>query len=402
MIEAPLPDNEQERLRELEDLDILDTLEEQAYDDLTEIAAQICDVPIALVSLVDAGRQWFKSHHGLDARETPRALAFCAHAILDDQLFIVEDSTKDPRFADNPLATGVPHVKFYAGAPLVISKNVRLGTLCVIDDHPRSLSQQQKSALQALARQVVSQLELRRSLKALRALDTAKDEFISMVSHELRTPLTSIKGSLALLNSEADTLPPKLERMADIASRNTERVLTIVNDILQLSKLEAGKLELNLDDVDVITLLHEAAELNEAYCRECGNHIELELTDSDQRLVVTGDKQRLLQVMSNFLSNAAKFSPAGSPVKLSCSVADGRVTIKVTNYGPGISVESQKYLFQKFTQLGRQGNQKLPGTGLGLNISKHLLQIHRSDIGCESVPDKFTSFFFSLPLVTAA
>lgn len=401
MIEAPLPENEQERLRELKDLDILDTLEEQAYDDLTEIAAQICDVPIALVSLVDTGRQWFKSHHGLDARETPRELAFCAHAILDDQLFIVEDSAKDPRFADNPLATGAPHVKFYAGAPLIISKNIRLGTLCVIDDHPRSLSQKQKSALQALARQVVSQLELHRRLKELRALDTAKDEFISMVSHELRTPLTSIKGSLALLNSGAASLPPKLGKMVDIASRNTERVLIIVNDILQLSKLEAGKLALNLEDVDIINLLHEAAELNEAYCRQCGNHIELELMDLDQRLVVRGDKQRLLQVVSNFLSNAAKFSPAGSPVTLSCSAADGRVTIKVTDYGPGIPEESQKHLFQKFTQLGHHGNQKLPGTGLGLNISKHLLEIHKSNIGCKSVPNEYTSFFFSLPLIKA-
>ena len=199
MKSAPLPDNEAERIRRLDELGILDTLEEQAYDDLTNLAATICDTPIALVSLVDRDRQWFKSHHGLDARETPRDVAFCSHAILDDNVFVVEDSGKDERFFDNPLATGAPLVKFYAGAPLVTSDNLRLGTLCVIADEPRTISEAQKSSLGALARQVVSQLELRLKVKELEGLENAKDEFISMVSHELRTPLTSISGSLSLL-----------------------------------------------------------------------------------------------------------------------------------------------------------------------------------------------------------
>lgn len=398
MIEAPLPENEQERLRELKDLDILDTLEEQAYDDLTEIAAQICDVPIALVSLIDTDRQWFKSHHGLDARETPRELAFCAHAILDDQLFIVEDSAQDPRFADNPLATGAPHVKFYAGAPLIISKNIRLGTLCVIDDHPRSLSQQQKSALQALARQVVSQLELHRRLKELQALDTAKDEFISMVSHELRTPLTSIKGSLALLYDRREQLPDKLQKLAEIALRNTERVLAIVNDILQLSKLEAGKFEVEFTDLDIVDILQEARELNDSYCQQHGNRIELQIEDPETPKRVRADRQRLIQVVSNLLSNAAKFSPENTPITLVCKARRDKILVEVTDLGPGISEGSQRNLFKKFRQLGNQGNQKVPGTGLGLNISKHLLEIHQGEIGCKSKVGEYTTFYFTLPL----
>lgn len=397
MIEAPKPDNEEQRLRALQALDILDTLEEQAYDDLTTIAAQICEVPIALVSLVDRERQWFKSHYGLDAKETPRDVAFCAHAILDDALFIVGDSSKDPRFADNPLVTDAPHVKFYAGAPLILDQNIRVGTLCVIDDHPRQLTPDQQTALQALARQVVSQLELRRKITELKALDGAKDEFISMVSHELRTPLTSIKGSLALLNDKRGQLPGKLQKLAEIALRNTERVLAIVNDILQLSKLEAGKFEVTFENLNIVDILQEAKELNESYCQQHGNHIEVVIEPDAAPKKVRADRLRLIQVVSNLLSNAAKFSPENSPITLACRVHGDKILVEVTDLGPGISEASQMNLFKKFRQLGASGNQKVPGTGLGLNISKHLLAIHQGEIGCKSTVGEYTTFYFTLP-----
>ena len=149
---SPPLDNEEERLRALDSLHILDTLEEQAYDDLTLLAAQLCDTPVALISLVDDTRQWFKSHHGIDVRETSRDLAFCAHAIHGDELFLIEDADKDERFHDNPLVIGGPHVKFYAGIPLYVDHIYPVGTLCVIDDHARSLSDEQKRALEALSR----------------------------------------------------------------------------------------------------------------------------------------------------------------------------------------------------------------------------------------------------------
>lgn len=162
MKEAKLPKNENERLQALKELEILDTLEEQAYDDLTKLAALICDVPIALVSLVDKERQWFKSNYGLAAKETDRSLAFCAHAILDDDIFYIPDSEKDDRFKDNPLVKGEPHVKFYAGIPLKVNGMFNVGTLCVIDNKPNQLSQIQKDALKILGRQVESQFMLRK------------------------------------------------------------------------------------------------------------------------------------------------------------------------------------------------------------------------------------------------
>ncbi len=398
MISAPLPKNESERQQILDELQILDTLEEQAYDDLTFIAAQICQTPIALVSLVDRDRQWFKSHHGLDAHETPRELAFCAHAILDDRSFVVEDALKDERFHDNPLVTGGPNVKFYAGAPLILRNNIRVGTLCVIDDHARPLSEMQRQALEALARQVVSQLELRLQLQALTRLDRTKDEFVSMVNHELRTPLTSINGSLALIrNQVTGEIPPQAMQLIDVAYRNGERLLNIVNDILDVSKLEAGKMEMQMGTVEVKPFLQKAIELNRPYCESYGCNLELRPIDSDSPAQVKGDENRLLQVMNNLISNAAKFTHASDTVEIYFLQNGDQVQVGVTDHGPGIPQENMKDLFTKFKQLSKNSNAKAPGTGLGLNICKLIVEQHGGNIGCESVPGKHTTFQFTLP-----
>ncbi|MDH5640112.1 MAG: PAS domain S-box protein [Nitrospira sp.] len=176
MKEAPLPFNEKERLEELRSYEVLGTLAERDIDDLTLLAAHICQTPIALVSLVDEARQWFKSKVGIDAAETPRAIAFCAHTILGKEVLVVADALADDRFADNPLVTGEPSIRFYAGAPLVTSKGYSLGTLCVIDRKPRNMSPEEQEALQVLSRQVVQRLEYRRQLKELRRETAARQE----------------------------------------------------------------------------------------------------------------------------------------------------------------------------------------------------------------------------------
>ena len=168
-----LPLNETERLKTLELLEILDTDAEQEFDDLTRLAAQICGMPISTVSLIDDDRQWFKSKVGLDVSETPRESAFCAHTILKDEFFIVPDAAADERFAENPLVTGDPNIRFYAGAPLVTGEGHGLGSLCVIDTVPRELLPEQKEALKCLARQAMKLINLRRQAKQL---STANDD----------------------------------------------------------------------------------------------------------------------------------------------------------------------------------------------------------------------------------
>jgi len=164
---APVKTNEARRLKVLWQYDVLDTVPEEVFDDLTELAARICEAPIALISLIDENRQWFKAKVGVTLNETSRDISFCAHAIKQHDLFIIPDATQDERFANNPLVISDPKIRFYAGAPLITPDGYALGSLCVIDKVPRELRAEQKQALRVLARHVMMQLELRRHAKEL-------------------------------------------------------------------------------------------------------------------------------------------------------------------------------------------------------------------------------------------
>jgi hypothetical protein len=191
----PIPQNETDRLRALRSYKILDTKPEERFDELTQLAAIICGVPISLITLIDADRQWFKSKVGLELSETPRAQAFCTHAIMQPQMFEVPDASEDARFASNPLVTGNPNIRFYAGAPLATSDGHLLGTMCVIDRKPRTLTAEQKTALEILGRQVVANMELRNNLRELKEALAAR-EAAEGPSGEAAVGLDSVIDSL--------------------------------------------------------------------------------------------------------------------------------------------------------------------------------------------------------------
>lgn len=167
MSKFPIPKNEQKRLNALKAYDLLDTAPDQDVDEMTTLAAALCDVPIALVTLVDENRQWFLSKVGVDTDQTPRDQAFCAHTIVQNEILIIEDAHKDDRFAANELVTGPPYIRFYAGVPLSTPSGENLGSLCVIDTSPKTLNDDQVQALKTLSRQVVKLFELRRMSKQL-------------------------------------------------------------------------------------------------------------------------------------------------------------------------------------------------------------------------------------------
>ena len=207
---APLPSDEPHRLEALRSMNVLDSSPDPLFERIVHLAAQIMDTPISAVSLVDSHRQWFKAKLGLEVSETPRDVAFCAHAILSHAPLVVEDATKDSRFAENPLVTGDPKFRFYAGAPLISNEGFRLGTLCAIDRKPRRVSQGQIAALQTLSSVAATALGLQKELKAATASLTqsqaeTKDRslFLSSFGHELRTPLNHILGFAQVIENDA-------------------------------------------------------------------------------------------------------------------------------------------------------------------------------------------------------
>ncbi len=745
---ADLPANERARLAALHDSELLDSLPEQVYDDLTRLAALIAGTPIALVSLVDASRQWFKAKVGLDASETSRDVAFCAHAILGSTPLVVPDALADERFYDNPLVVGPTQVRAYLGAPLVTTAGLALGTLCAIDHVPRTFSLEQRDALPSLARQVIGQIELRRQHRALdeaharsaalgeqladlldhgsdlvqsvgpdgrflyanrvwreklgysaeealaltfrevvapecsehcevlfgrlmsgepsvsvvttflskdgarvrvdgtvsarpdrttrgifkdvterdaaraeldaffelsldmlciagfdgyfkrlnpawtqvlgysmeellaapfvsfvhpddvdatlaeaarlaadalthrfqnryrckdgtyrwllwtaapdrgatriiaaarditeivsqaaeiraqearhRALlaaipeekirltrngdvldvrtrtggvlsvdgtqdarsledllpselvvpiraameratsggdiqifslavatarpchvevrvvatesdvlvlisditerkqaERAKSEFVATVSHELRTPLTSIRGSLRLMQGGiGGALSGVNGEMVAIAVSNTERLLQLINDILDLEKMTAGKLELRLTDLDPSKLVTTAASSLEGMASEAGVTIVTGPPASDGFL---GDEGRLVQVLSNLVSNAIKFSARGTEVRLESEARAAAVRFSVIDRGPGIAAPQLAKLFTRFQQLDGTDARPRGGTGLGLAISKSIVEQHGGRIGVESELGTGSTFWFEIP-----
>jgi GAF domain-containing protein len=205
---AQLQHNEAKRLKVLWQYDVLDTVPEEVFDDLTELAARICEAPIALISLVDEDRQWFKSKVGVTLTETSRDISFCAHAIKQADLFIIPDATKDVRFASNPLVISDPKIRFYAGAPLITPDGHALGSLCVIDKVPRQLRREQQQALKVLSRHVMTQLELRRHASELAAARQARESTSDKLA-KAQAEIAKLKREVQKLQGKGDTKSAK-------------------------------------------------------------------------------------------------------------------------------------------------------------------------------------------------
>jgi signal transduction histidine kinase len=413
MIAPPLAANENARLAALERYGILDTSPEDGFDELVRLAAAVCGTPIALISLVDATRQWFKARLGLEASETPRTASFCAHAIHESAVLVVPDATKDPRFATNPLVVGEPKIRFYAGAPLTTPDGHNLGTLCVIDCKPRLLGDDQRTALTAIARQVIAQLELRRQIAERMAteeklresqarllldvserqeVDRLKKDFVSTVSHELRTPLTSIRGSLGLLASGVmGELTDEARQLVTVAERNSIRLITLINAILDFEKLESGNVEMDLRPVPLQRIFDRSLESVSALAQE-GVRIDVERTGA----VVAADETRLIQVLVNLLSNAVKYSHRGGVVTMCARPLDGQVEVQVIDRGRGIAAGKQEKIFERFHQVDSSDARTQSGTGLGLAICKAIIEQHGGTIGVESVEGEGSTFSFRM------
>ena len=414
---AAIPANEPERIAELKRYEILDTEPEVVFDRLTRMAAKRFHMPIALISLVDSNRQWFKSRYGLDVFQTPRDVAFCPHTILQDEVMVVRDTTDDQRFAQNPLVLDNPKIRFYAGAPLITGNGNRLGTMCVIDRKPHpEFSEDQRKELAELAAIVIDEMELRIAVKRIRSdldnlkiaqveLDNARKKsehilqektyFIANISHELRTPMNGILGMTYLLR---DTNLDEVQReYINTISHSADNLLLLVNDVLDLSKIEAGELIIDRKPFDIRTAFTQSVKLLKPIADKKNIHLFAHL-DHDLPSLIVSDKGRFTQILTNLIGNAVKFTDHGSVnAYLRYDKSAGHIYCEVKDTGMGIPKDKHNDIFEKFVQGNASITQKYGGTGLGLAITKQLVVMLGGEIGFESEVKVGSRFWFYIP-----
>lgn len=515
--------DEASRLEALRALKLLDTPPERRFDRVTQMAREVLNVPIALITLVDKDRQWFKSRQGLELSQSSREISFCSHAILQDDIFVVPDACLDPRFCENVLVTGAPHIRFYAGKPLYSVDGKKIGTLCIIDHVPRVLSESDRDRLDSLAawaerevnlysadaealfrlenrlrlanmleyaaegmftatvdgtiesinpaacemfripaqeligRNILTLIPARdhaehhafmdsmriatqdqgrasvettgvrsngtefpmavafsmlesgqhqfftgiiRDITELREQKRIKSEFVASVSHEIRTPLTSIIGALSLLRDDlAEGLVVEARALVDIAYSNSQRLNALINDILDIEKSDAGMMEFHPVPCQAAELIDEVCAVNMPFARM--RRVRLQAQTVATGLLLRIDRSRFNQVLTNLISNACKFSPGGTTVTVSALRRGDHVRFQVSDQGAGVPDEFRSRIFQRFAQAQPSRNHGNDGTGLGLNLSKELVERMGGAIGFTSIAGGGATFYVDFPLSEA-
>jgi signal transduction histidine kinase len=388
---TPTPSPEDRRLDALRRLDLMDSLPEEDFDDIVTLASEICGTPIGLVSLIDGERQWFKARVGLAVQQTPRDQAFCAHALLEpDRLLVVEDATRDERFVGNPLVTGHPDIRFYAGAPIFSPDGFALGTVCVIDTVPRTLGASQAAALQALARQTSALIRLRamniaqrqhsetlqRQVTAALADDSGAHaalqqrhrvasigQLTSGLAHDFNNLLQTINGSLQLILRKAER--PDLKRWAGGAMDAVARGAKLTSHLLAFSRSNVA--QRSVVEVDAFV-----AGMRDLLDRALGPEIQLTLSPGAHGVTVNLDVTQLEAAVLNLCVNARDAMCGAGTLRISTSVVafegdatlprDRYLVLEVGDSGPGMPPEVVERAFEPFftTKTGTGG------TGLGL------------------------------------
>ena len=574
---APIPENEKERLLSLHKLGLLDTKPEERFDRITRTATETFNVPISTLTIVDEKREWFKSVCGLDQKEGDRAISFCGHALLTNEVFVISDTVKDKRFSDNPMVIGKPYIRFYAGVPIMNADGERIGVFCIKDIKSRKFSKDNEEMLKNLAvwaeleinsrnlslalreerkirselkvqtqesenakiaaRNVLEDLDIEKSkvemsrakekaillsvgdgiiatdgkgnitlinkvaeklldikskkvigkffsevllledekgapilldkrpismalaagtttglscyyvrkdktkfpaaitvtpvmlenkiigaveifrditehkkaqeiliksihrkkeITRLKELDMAKTQFLSITSHELRTPMTPIKSQIEMLSDGFfGKLTKKQKQSLEMISRNVENLDKLLADILDISRVQTGKLRFELSKVQIADCIKYSIENIKASADKKNISIAAKIEKLPE---LTLDNGRIMQVLTNLINNAVKFTPAKGKITVEAEKQKNNVLVKVKDTGIGIAGKDMKKLFEPFFQAESSDRRKYGGTGLGLTICKNIIEQHGGKIWVKSRLGKGSIFYFSLPL----
>lgn len=398
MIKPEKYKKEDERIKLLESYSILDTLPEIDYDNLTAIAAEICGTPISLISFVDKERQWFKSRHGIDVSETSRDYSFCAHAINDPHnVFIIEDSRRNIRFFDNPIVTGDTNVIFYAGVPLINENGLPLGSLCVIDHEPKTLSENQIRSLKALSDQIMKLLELRlKSMKLEKVivkLEKKNQEleiFANIAAHDLKSPLANVSGLIKFfIDNYGSKIDTEGHEIIHLIKSSSDKLRQMIDGLLEYSKTDKIVTE-NKTEVSLQILKKEISNLF-IFQNNCS------ITFTSKIDSVKTNKTALEQILINLVANAIKYNDKEiAAIEIEVVEEDKFYKISVYDNGPGILKEDQEIIFQIFEVVSNEDRFGQKGNGIGLATVKKIVEDLGGTIYVESEMGKGSKFIFTL------
>lgn len=405
MIAPPEPVNEKERITKLKEYNILDTPAEESFDEIVKLASIICNAPMSTISLIDEKRQWFKAKVGMKYDETSREVAFCAHAINGDDLMVVNDAMKDDRFFDNPFVTSDPDIRFYAGMPLITPDGNKLGTICVLDNVPRTITEEQKFALQILAKNVITLLELRLKNNnlsdTLTTLYTQSNEIervnnintrlLSILAHDLKNPLGVIQQVTEMYVAKQISHEDMDEIFIEL-KKNASNALNMLNEVLQWGTTQVEGKTTDFKPFNLHDLVEKNIEANYLLLKSKNNRLE-NLTEKD--LTFNADVNMMRFILRNLIMNANKFTKDGTITVRSID-SDDFVEVIISDTGVGMKPSQITRLFKWETRQSSDGTSGEKGTGLGLLICNEFVHKHNGKIWVESALGKGSSFHFTL------
>ncbi len=391
------PKNEKARLKALYEYDILNTVTEEEYDRIAKIAAEIFDVPVTFISLLDENNQWNKASHGIDMQIIPREIAFCNHTILNPyDVLVVPDLRKDERFANNLLVANAPNVVFYAGAPLTTSKGHVLGSLCLLDAKEKVMTETQIEALKALSREIMAKLELRKKVRDLeiaeRQLKKANIQlkgFARLVSHDIKTPVVSISMLAGILSNKFKNTDAASHESVLLIKESSRELLTFIDEMLQQAE-DGG--------------LHKKIARSSCSRSVLESVVKLTATDAKVTIELEGefptipiDKSSMQQIFQNIIANAVKYTDKEiTKIKISSKSDDSHHYFSISDNGMGIPKSELNNLFKFGTTMSTIDKYGNKGTGYGLARVKDIIEGHNGQITVKSKLKSGTTFTVAL------
>jgi signal transduction histidine kinase len=388
---------EENRIEALRAYDIINSDSKDEFDNITELAAAICDAPVAKINLLDNDTQWTISDYGSVklVRSIAKNKTVCQYTITQKSIIEIPDLSKDPRFKDAYYVKEEPYYKYYLGAQLTNPDGYTIGALCVLDYKERHLSDKKKRELEILADQVMTSLELRKQNQQLTEMNEQKNSLMKILSHDLRSPLSGIIGMSDLLEELLVEDNNEAMEMVTLINQSAKQLNQLIDDILNYTIIESKGFSLNRKETDISSIVENMKRLYKPSAKL--KKIDLSF-DVNVNQNVWIDEEKFEQIFGNLLSNAIKFTTTNGQVEGKVFQDDDNLVLQVIDSGVGMRQEVVNSLFINGNSKGQKGTSGEKSTGLGLNIIKHFTELHNGSVNVESTPGEGTSFIVRLPL----